>query len=62
MGALHRVKGANVNAFDVGITVLSPDKAQLTKLLKEYNVYFGESDPSVSDQTGHQFDYRMMHI
>jgi len=25
-------------------------------------VYFGESDPSVSGQTGHQFDYRMMHI
>ncbi|RZL65523.1 MAG: biotin/lipoyl-binding protein [Pedobacter sp.] len=25
-------------------------------------VYFGESDPSVSGQTGHQIDYRMMHI
>ncbi|MBB6239223.1 hypothetical protein HDC90_003875 [Pedobacter sp. AK013] len=25
-------------------------------------VYFNESDPSVSGQTGHQFDYRMMRI
>jgi len=29
---------------------------------KGITVYFGESDPSVSGQTGHQFDYRMMHI
>jgi hypothetical protein len=25
-------------------------------------VYFGESNPSVSSQTGHRFNYRMMRI
>ncbi len=39
----------------LGINVM---RANLTSV----SVYFGESDPSVSGQTGHQFDYRMMHI
>ena len=26
---------------------------------RNLGVYFGESDPSVSGETGHQFDYRM---
>ena len=35
-----------------------PDPIEVMALI----MYFGESDPSVSGQTGHQFDYRMMHI
>ncbi|MBB6238301.1 hypothetical protein HDC90_002934 [Pedobacter sp. AK013] len=35
---------------------------QFIKNQYDMSVYFNESDPSVSGQTGHQFDYRMMRI
>ncbi|WP_431295310.1 Arm DNA-binding domain-containing protein [Pedobacter sp. P26] len=38
---------AHQRVFDMGLPI---------------TVYFNQSDPSVSGQTGHQFDYRMMHI